>query len=556
MPLDLNSLTPAPNPWFSEEIRYEGNGAAEFENPRGTFEGPSSVAVDRFGNATVDIKVEKVKSEQELEIGPMQLLFRTQPVREAGHVEWGLGGDHNPCRAVTVRTPEGTFHADDKILCTRSNCHLDGTVEKVTFAPLRAMYSVAGAQVPKYWVLPITNFLSDFFDRHPNLDRHPLRVYQTPSVPIDLSERDLFVAQLKANEKNQLIVFDFRESMAFIEPLPAYEDRKPHLEQGKERALLTALMIGDAPPSTLDWTGLEEWFPFEVLDILSLASGTEVGAPWIEFRAANGKLVSRFHARRGKLSYIRGHRSIREDIHRGTGLLLSCSLKSPEFGKSYLHVAIKHTVRGGSHEGVALEDRLNHVARALDCIANHLHLSSMQLLNHLSPNLREEVEDALQASAETIKRASRGAAAGGSHEEAKVLDRIAARIVSNTTSVGDFGQAVIALLDHFGLPDGRIVDAHYQRNPRPDKQTWAQTLSRYRGTVMHRSYFDFRGSTLEVEDILRILEHLHDILLRIIFKILAYEGKYQPTVCRYVSDSKVNWVESGTSAASLGYSDS
>lgn len=49
-------------------------------------------------------------------------------------------------------------------------------------------------------------------------------------------------------------------------------------------------------------------------------------------------------------------------------------------------------------------------------------------------------------------------------------------------------------------------------------------------------------------------DHLHDILVRIILKVLGYEGDYQPRVIDYLTDGKtINWINEEMSATNLGY---
>ena len=550
MRFDIETLTPRPSLWFSEHIEYRGIGRAELECPKGTFEGPTVTAIDRFGRSTVTMNVETVETEASLVVGPVQLLLRDQPTRGS---PWSLGGEENPCTRLEASCPEGKFIGAGRIIRTGIKWQLEGGVEEITFVPLRSQFNVASAGVSKYWALPLSNFLSEFFDRSPRLNRHPLRMYPTPEIPRELTENDRFFAETKANEKNRLIIFEFKGALGFIEAMPDYEERKSRLQEGQGKCLITAVMVGEAPSDLLDWNDLERWFPFKLLDILSFATGSEVGAPWIEFRDDRGGLVRRFHASMGGLSYARGHRVIREDIHRGTGLLLTHSLSSPEFGKSYLHIAIKHTVRGGTHEGAYLEDRFNHVARALDSIAKDLRLDHVELLEALRPSLAEAVKQALRAATEKIRAAAQSAASADSHDEEKVLERIARRIESNITSAWDFGQAVTRLLDHFGFSDAQIAEKYYGHTPRLSRTTWAKTLSQCRATVMHGSFFDFQKDGLGVQDVVAILNHLHDVLARMILQTLRYDGSYQPTVMKSTTDTPTNWVKSETSAKNLGY---
>ena len=70
---------------------------------------------------------------------------------------------------------------------------------------------------------------------------------------------------------------------------------------------------------------------------------------------------------------------------------------------------------------------------------------------------------------------------------------------------------------------------------------------------MHRGYFEFRQLEQDVGEVLTVLNHLHDILVRILLKLLDYDGTYQPTVITMTARETVDWVTSDTPASVLGY---
>jgi hypothetical protein len=93
---------------------------------------------------------------------------------------------------------------------------------------------------------------------------------------------------------------------------------------------------------------------------------------------------------------------------------------------------------------------------------------------------------------------------------------------------------VTDLLKRFNLPDSDIVDAYYLKNPRSDGRTaWGAVLSYYRGAPTHEGYFNFSGKEHDASDILTVMFHLRDVLLRIVFQIVGYDGSYQPPVIRW-----------------------
>lgn len=70
---------------------------------------------------------------------------------------------------------------------------------------------------------------------------------------------------------------------------------------------------------------------------------------------------------------------------------------------------------------------------------------------------------------------------------------------------------------------------------------------------MHNGYIDFDRNQSAREDAAALLDHLHDLLLRIMLKRLDYDGHYQPTVIKMTTDSDLDWVKTTTPPRHLGY---
>ena len=118
-----------------------------------------------------------------------------------------------------------------------------------------------------------------------------------------------------------------------------------------------------------------------------------------------------------------------------------------------------------------------------------------------------------------------------------------------------FGLSVVDLLEQFNLPDSDIIDAYFQTNSREDGITsWNALISKYRGIVIHDGYFNFRGNEYSFKDVWTVIQHLHDLLARILLISLGYKGKYQPTVINVaVTGYSVDWVKPNTLPGFLGY---
>jgi hypothetical protein len=544
-----------PNNWFSTSISYEGRGRAEFQDPPAAVEGEARVSFDESGSLCVELRVEEVISEQPLRLGLIQLFSGQKPVEFSGGVGISGGGEPpNLCTKLTVTTDHGVFSAPGDRHYSYGVELFSGNSGSVTFTPLRSQFDAAGKDQPHYWVMPLTNFLSRLISRHPVLDRHPLRIYPTPVVPDGLEGEDAFIAEHNANLKNRLITFEFMGGPGFIEALPDYDQRAKNLTEGRERHSVTAVMVGEVGARGIEQADLEGWFPDDLLRVLSIVTGTPVGAPWIEFRDARGELIRRVHVKLNLSPFSQGHRPLEEGAHSGTGYLLTKYLSSPDRGESYLNVVLKHLFHVARY-GQSLEDKFVYLARAFENLCQRYGFKARDLMKSLDPNWQQAVKAILSTAANQIQDEARAAARAGQFDQSRTLDSIAER--TERTPGGkenSFGLAVTELLRHFSLPDADIVDAHYLANPRPDGiPTWSAVLSKYRGAPVHTGFFNISGKEHDADDVRMVETHLHDMLLRIIFKIIGYDGTYQPPVKTLLSDTPVDWVVPSLPAQELGY---
>lgn len=71
---------------------------------------------------------------------------------------------------------------------------------------------------------------------------------------------------------------------------------------------------------------------------------------------------------------------------------------------------------------------------------------------------------------------------------------------------------------------------------------------------MHLNYLGItKGELCKAYNAFILTNHLHDIPLRIIFKIIGYSSNYNPTVSDYFDDRPVDWVDDETTPQQLGY---
>jgi len=532
-----------PNLWFTSSVTYTGDGRAEFAQPAGVRSGPGSASYDEY-EESVDIDDAGFEPAEAPLLGTdqpnsEQVLEHTESSSSLPLQSMGI----NPCTHLYISTSDGLFSATDGVPYALNN-------NRRQYRPWHAQFDVHTAQPAAYWVLPLTNFISEFSEAHPELDRHPLRIYPTPDIPTDLPANEQYAATSYANSKNRLIIFELEGTLGFIEPLPDYEERKEQLLKRRERHAVTAVMVGSVGAHSIDDAALDDWFPFTFLRLLGVASGSAIGAPWIEFRDAAGHLVRRVHRHLGRPAFSKGRAVISEKRHHGIEQLLTQASLSPYFRQDRLRVPLKHLV-GAGNQNNTLEERLMYLFRALEGLCRSHGLSEQNSMDGLDTPQQQNVQAVLDQAAAQIRALRDGA---GSHTQRSNLERIMQRTQLAPQKERHFGIAVGKLLDLYALPDADIVNAHYQQHPRNDgRKTWSSVLSAYRGAAIHESFFDFDGGHYDADDTIIILNHVHDLVLRIVLRMIGYNGTYQPQTTRYAVAEPIDWVQPSTPARALGY---
>lgn len=524
--LDINNIQKQ-GCWFSADVKYEGQGRAIFSDPLLAVEGYVEIEFDEFGNQTISMEVERIDTSLSSEIpnippefkkmALMALLSGEKPEErpvdgtKMSQWRWPIGGTKaSPCKSLKVVTSDGIFLANRSI---GYNIHIgfsrvNGSSARLEFHILSSVFRVDRAFEAKYWVLPLMNFISDFQDSLPELDLHPLRLYPWLKDPRDTADEHEALAGTRTDQDNRLIIFRFRNKLGFIERFNDYDERKRKLLEGHKQSIITSLMVGEIYSNKINFEDLGAWFPFQFLDLLGLASGTEIGAPWIEFRDTRGGLVQRFHLNLNNPWFSSGHATIDERIHRSTGYLLTQSQYSLHFGNAYLTAVLKHLVRSGM-KSLLFEDRMAHLFQGLDCLCEEFGLNIQRLADSLNDSQREYYKNEIKALAERIRSQS---SVLSDTNQRNALEKIASRIANADNTDRDFGLAVVDLLRLFDLPDAIVVDSHYRKNPRRDGKSWWGVLSHYRGIVMHSSYFDFERGTYDFQEVALYLNLIENSL--------------------------------------------
>lgn len=557
MPLELENIAPKENPWFSLNVEYNGMGRADFANDRGAAEGTVNVVCDECGSVSARMEVERLigRDSQPKEILE---LMATWISRESGGdvaAGFGFGSRPNPCTRLAIDTGSGTF---DAVSPTKYDLSpgVDEDSRQIMFRPRVSEFRCTGAGKAKYWVLPLLNFVSEFCNSSPEVSNHPLRISPPPAIPEGLSRDEFLKAAFHANSQNRVIKFEFKGLPAFIEPLPDYANREARLKAGEAVRLVTAVMVGEVACNSTDRKNLRGWFPFHLLTALGFVTGTEVGAPWLEFRDEYGRLVHRVHEVYGGANFTEGHRIIDEWLHRGTGRLLTCFLASWNPHEACLPIAMRHAMKGWRSSVSSIEERVVYVVRGLECLCKHFRPSEPELKARLTPKKHRQVKGILDAAAQRINLLRYSPATADDENEVVALGEIAKRVLTTAWGrSGDFGLKLIDLLTKYRIEDAAVLDAHFARTAPPGvlPDSFASRASRLRAAPIHDGYFEFESGGFQIDDLYDLTRHLHDLLVRLILKIIEYDGLYQPTVIVGNAMQPVDWVQPSTKACELGY---
>jgi hypothetical protein len=531
--------------WFSPTHTYEGPARLEYVDPDSVVTGQAVAQLGESERRLVEFWVdEEAESEGLQELGILQLMAGVTKHQGKGVLTFDL----DPTEASTpsrllIETPEGVF-SSQSVKSAGGKTGGEGA-ELLCLSLLRAEFETATAATAEYWVLPLFNYTAEFVYAIKEHAEHPLRLPSPENV-----ERARSCGRSRESAPG-VIPFTYMGRPGFIEPLPDYFDRVAALRDGRVPRLVTALMVGELGDLSTSLDSLEQWFPFDYLYLLGITSGNFVGMRWVEFRDSKCQLVRRVYISSQLPGFSQGgHRPIADSINRSTGLLLSAP-KSPYWNDPALRVVLGYLRRSALTSVV--EDRFLDLARAFEGLFRLHGLVLPTLLQQLDPDVSQEVKDEIKDSVKRMNAISARLRSAHRTTQANAVHRIANRLPGAAQRSGTFGETVAALLDKFALPDAAILEAHYATTPPTARQSWVDDLTYYRNAAAHGTYFDLGPGKSEISHVFRMSNHMLDMLLRIVFKMLGYTGTYHPPVSILTDNRGIDWVQPTTSAKALGY---
>lgn len=539
-----------PNTWLEFQATYEGMGRAEFTDPAGWIEGPTKVHFNEFGDVTCEMAPTDLHSERELRCGWMEFLTGEEPRQDGTSFTIGFSGPNNPCKSLEVVTPKGMFRAQ-KLTVQGFNSDLV-SLKELRFHPWRSEFTVRPTPgPPKFWAMPLWNYRSDFSGRRTPVDDHPLR-FSPPPPPSAAEDPDQrLMENWAAASSNRVIWFPFSGGTGYIEPLPDYEERIEALQDGRAQRLITASLAGDLGLLSPNIASFERHFPVQILTLIELATGVEVGAPWIELRDEFGALCRRLHVHLGSPYFHEGQQSVSQHLSRGIGYLIAKGLESAYLREDFFMIASRNLVRAG--RATIIDEGLRHLIVALESLCKRFGYNTTNLLAGLNPELQEDVRASLVDARKRLFEEWCAKPGVGARDRG-ILERVAQRVETTAASQDrSFGISVAKLIDHFGLPDNNVAEPFFLAHHGGRGPGFCSALSWMRGKAIHGGYFDFAGGSDDVDEIVAMSRHLHDLVLRILLKLVGYDDLYQPTVISWTAAEPLHWLKEGDPPTKLGY---
>ena len=557
----LRDHIPQPTSWFSPIIEYEGQGIAVFDNPRGILEGDALTRYDDKGGVEITMRVRNFALEDDkgnlndLDFSSSDLaVFLNGKDPRGGKSHFArIGSSINvQCLSLEITTPEGRFTAHDPILAPYVMLVLEEKTVQITCKMGEFVTARLSDENTHFHVLPLLNFQLPIINIYgftycTSHRRHPLQLFIAPEFPNSLSDEQLLWAQFAS--RRPIIPFELQNTEAFIEPLPDYDVRQNILKSGGEESLLTAIVVGEHDGTTVSLNNWSEYLPIRLLPILSLATGSRVTAPWIEFRDPDGKLLRRLHINLAHPTYRQGHAVLGQGVQQESlSLLLSKAQQSSHLNMRLFSVIsqIMQANRLSYYENI--EDAMSHIFRAIDTLCEYAGFRDQNDLYDLLDDADRRIAKKIYSTASS--RLEKLAKKIENQDIAYHMRVAANRIHDTRISRPGFGIALSRLMENLGFPDSKILNTYYQGRD----NNWLETLQHYRNKIMHESWFQWDKKHPEIMELAAMTFHLHDIVVRIVLKLLEYDGEYIPSIIKKRGISyPVDWVMNQTPPQELGY---
>jgi hypothetical protein len=198
-----------------------------------------------------------------------------------------------------------------------------------------------------------------------------------------------------------------------------------------------------------------------------------------------------------------------------------------------------------------MDDRLSRMFRAIDVLCQkHGTKESEDIETILGPDLVKKIRTITKRMGKQLRSLI---AEAPDEKGRETIEKIAQYASGAHRIRPGFGGYFLRLLEKHTLPDGRILEAYYESNPRLHGPSWSKTVKKYRDTIEHEVWLNW-DKDQDIQELFALTYHLHDLLIRIVLKMLNYTGEYVPSIFeqRHLA-MPLDWVNEETTASDLGY---
>jgi len=504
---------------------------------RGTV-GPESVLIEGEGSVMItDDGKPKIVVTLSADSTASEALNRTYipdgAVRGSNHVKWN---------SASVKTADGEFRVTEQPFLIDHGVAMFGNApQKVTLGGLATEFVAANEKPAKYWMLPVAGIPwapSRF--RFKELDGHPMWLTQNQET-------------LDAGQTPSVVAFVFDGKRAFVQQIPMLSNESVPAHPVDSHTV-SSVVVGEIGERRVEFRrdSSQSWFPMHLLSWLTLATGSRLAAPWIELRDDEGNLVRRIHRPLGRTATTNGHARINEQLCPGAiGALLTSTMQSEHFGETQSAIPLlllnECVTSGGS-----LEYRKVQLSRAFELLSSHFDIRFKErLIDTLSPKVRDGVERTVAKAVSRLEELLSNRPAS----DRNAVERIRDRLANCGGKENSFGMHVTSVARHFGFYDADVLDAYFNAARVNGNSTWAGVLSYFRGAVMHEGFLslDIAGGAVPLREAVAVIDHLEDVLIRILLSMMDYRGSYVSLIRGSLEPVPVDWVKSNMSPERLGF---
>lgn len=531
--------TPRLAQWVDLAPAYAGAGTASFHPRTADAHGVVTASYDELGYETITMDLTRIEIDGEVRdpVSDGHLLDLISTYRDVVKGNRRVDMFGNKVRHFSFEAETGAHFES----CQDSPVTKGGSGTRLTLHPYRALFVVSNA-TPVYWTAPLVGFISRFAQSAETIVDHPLRVRRFEEPPSNLPDDMRRLLQHERERASSVILFECHGGPGFIEPLPDYRTRSERTLTGPAARCVTSVIVGNVGSDATGVDDLNRMLPGGVLEALRLATGRGVRAPWVDLRDAGGALVMRLHARHEVGGCAVGNKLIDERDHGTTGLLITQMLRSDHSDNPDFLVPFKR-IGAILDRDQGLEDQLARASSAAEGLCRYFGLNPASMADLPLPDTqRDEVHRIIDTASAELRSYAATLANG---EDKSFIERRAISMEGlKRLRIGTTKQ-LLGLLDRFGLQDAQVLPTFSAKlKTSGELQSFEKIFDEYRNRMAHGAYL--RVESYSVDTAWAFIHHITDILVRIVFSAIEFDGTYDPP-CLFAAASETRqWATANT----------